>query len=213
MRDNFSKVTINTLAKRVGWLCSNPDCSVHTVGPNSDKTKSTTIGVACHITAASFGGPRFDPTLDNKARGSIENGIWLCQSCSKLIDSDTIKYRENILKEWKYLAERNADLSIRKSNKSKDYSRIFNLMPELILEMRKDLLENILEREFVLLKREYGYQDSRNIFRYFYNDHADLDNKIRLLERHSLVEEITFNRTSRFLFNEVFVEILLDLNG
>jgi hypothetical protein len=213
MRDNFTRNTSITLAKRVGWLCSNPNCSVPTVGPNSDTTKSTNIGVACHITAASTGGPRFDPALDSKARGSIENGIWLCQTCSKLVDSDVIKYRVDILKRWKDLAERNAEISISKGIISRDYSKIFNLMPELILEMKKDIHENPLAREFVLFKKNWTYNNPHGtILFYFYDDHTELDNKIRLLERNGLVEEITYNNTDRFLFNEEFVEILIHLN-
>ena len=34
-------------------------------------------------------------------RKSINNGIWLCQSCAKLIDSDENKYTVELIKEWK----------------------------------------------------------------------------------------------------------------
>tara|TARA_B100000929_G_scaffold5347_1_gene4503 strand:+ start:517 stop:705 length:189 start_codon:yes stop_codon:yes gene_type:complete len=57
MRDDFTKKTKEILAKRVGLLCSNPKCKKPTSGPNSDQNKSTNIGVAAHITAASVGGP------------------------------------------------------------------------------------------------------------------------------------------------------------
>lgn len=105
MRDNFSQITKDSLAKRVGYLCSNPNCSKHTSGPNEDETKATNIGVASHITAASEGGPRYDNTLSELQRKHINNGIWLCNSCSVLIDKDPDKYSVELLKEWKKKAE------------------------------------------------------------------------------------------------------------
>lgn len=100
MRDNFSSKIKITLAKRAGYKCSNPSCRRMTIGANSNKDKSTNIGVAAHITAASKGGPRFKNILKEE-RESIENGIWLCQSCSVLIDRDEEKYTINLLKRWK----------------------------------------------------------------------------------------------------------------
>ncbi|QSW88265.1 MULTISPECIES: hypothetical protein [Flavobacterium] len=44
MNPDFNKTTIDTLAKRAGYKCSNPDCRVNTIGPNSDPEKSTKIG-------------------------------------------------------------------------------------------------------------------------------------------------------------------------
>ncbi len=38
-------------------------------------------------------------------RKSFENGIWLCQSCSKLIDTDTTRYTKEGLLSWKKVAE------------------------------------------------------------------------------------------------------------
>ncbi len=60
MRDNFTKKTIEILAKRVGYICSNPNCKKHTIGPHKEAYKSTSIGIAAHITAASEGGPRYE---------------------------------------------------------------------------------------------------------------------------------------------------------
>lgn len=92
MRHDFSSKTITTLSRRAGVRCSNPDCRRLTVGSNEIKDKSTIVGVAAHITAASAGGPRFNATLNSAERSSIENGIWLCVNCSTLIDKDKNKF-------------------------------------------------------------------------------------------------------------------------
>ncbi len=105
MRDDFPRRTIETLAKRVGNRCSNPDCGQTTSGPHTEDAKAVNIGVAAHITAASIGGPRYDPSLTPKERQSIKNGIWLCQTCAKLVDSDESRYLVTLLRDWKKRAE------------------------------------------------------------------------------------------------------------
>ncbi|MGF7025051.1 hypothetical protein [Sphingobacterium sp. HSC-15S19] len=100
-RHNFTAKTVDILGKRVGFLCSNPDCRKHTVGPHSAPDKMTLVGVAAHITAAASGGPRYDASLNEKERKSIENGIWLCATCSTLIDKDAESYPVTLLQKWK----------------------------------------------------------------------------------------------------------------
>ena len=92
MRDDFKQATINLLANRVGWKCSNPGCRRTTRGAGTASMDVVNIGVAAHITAAAKGGPRYDNNITSQERKSYENGIWLCQSCSKLIDSDVQRY-------------------------------------------------------------------------------------------------------------------------
>ncbi len=104
-RDDFSKLTIEVLAKRVAYHCSNPTCKKPTIGPNSDPLKATIIGVAAHITAASPGGPRYDDSFDSIQRSSIENGIWLCNNCATLIDKDADLFPVEVLRKWKIAAE------------------------------------------------------------------------------------------------------------
>lgn len=106
MRSNFSKRTIDTLGKRVAFICSNPQCSKLTIGPSKEnKLKSTTIGIAAHIRAAALGGPRFDGSMSLEERASIDNGIWLCGNCSILIDKEWETYTPELLLHWKKSTE------------------------------------------------------------------------------------------------------------
>jgi len=105
-RDDFSPKVKEALAKRVGVKCSNPDCRKPTSGPSDkDILKHTNIGVASHICAASPGGPRYDMSMSSQERASFDNGIWLCQTCAKIIDDDVIRYTKELLSAWKKAAE------------------------------------------------------------------------------------------------------------
>lgn len=111
-RDDFKIEVKETLARRVGMRCSNPNCRQPTSGPQQDPVKSVNVGVAAHITAASKGGARYDPLLSKEDRCSIENAIWLCQICAKLVDNDPLIYTRELLREWKRLSEEAARLAI-----------------------------------------------------------------------------------------------------
>lgn len=113
-RDDFNKSIIDTLAKRVGYICSNPDCNAHTIGPNHESTKHSNVGVASHITAASPRGPRFNEKISSATRKGIDNAIWLCNNCARLIDSDPQNFSTELLQEWKINAENRQRDSIAK---------------------------------------------------------------------------------------------------
>jgi NACHT domain-containing protein len=114
-RDDFSLATKQALAERVGYLCSNPECAKPTIGPsNESPTARSRIGVACHITAAASGpgARRYDPAMSSSERRSISNGIWLCETCAKLIDTDAATYPPTRLREWREQAEADAHAAL-----------------------------------------------------------------------------------------------------
>ena len=105
MRDDFTQKTKSILAKRVAYHCSNPDCRCHTCMPGSNSDKVICIGEAAHISAASEGGPRYDPSMTPAERKHIDNAIWLCSNCATMIDRDEKKFPILLLKQWKKLTE------------------------------------------------------------------------------------------------------------
>ena len=162
MRDEFTVSIKQLLAKRVGYRCSNPGCHQPTSGPQDDPSKAVNIGVAAHITAASLGGPRYDPSLTAEQRGSHENGIWVCQNHGKLIDNDEGHFSVELLRDWKQMAERRAALELKSPQRGSDnvsavFSKAEHLMPNLLREMCHDLSDNPLNREFVVLKKGWVY--------------------------------------------------------
>jgi hypothetical protein len=119
-RDDFKGKTKDTLARRVGMRCSNPSCQIPTSGPHSDPNKAISVGVAAHIAAAAAGGPRFDTKMSQPERTSINNGIWLCQNCAKLVDNDETRFAESLLRQWKTAAEQLALQRIETSRLAKE---------------------------------------------------------------------------------------------
>jgi len=116
MRDDFNTSTKELLARRVGFKCSNPDCRKLTIGPHEEADKHINVGVAAHISAASEGGPRYNAALTADERKAFNNGIWLCQTCAKLIDSDCTRYTVSLLETWKSVAEQLAIAEIQSNS-------------------------------------------------------------------------------------------------
>lgn len=101
-RDDFSRRTRNRLADRAGHRCSY--CKTPTIGPSDEAPDAVTDkGVAAHIKAASSGpgARRHDPEMSAEERSSIENGIWLCGSCSTVIDRDDVRFTVEALQSMK----------------------------------------------------------------------------------------------------------------
>ena len=115
-RDDFLTSTVQKLRDRAGNVCSFPGCYVNTHGAASTGAGTVGIGVACHITAASPGGPRYDANLNKAERSNIDNGIWMCQTHSKLIDADDSAYSIETLKEWKKTAENRSNEQLNKKS-------------------------------------------------------------------------------------------------
>ena len=210
MRDDFRKASVTELARQSGYLCSNPSCRRSTVGPDGG-SGSASIGVAAHICAAAAGGPRFNADMGPEVRSSIENGIWLCQTCSRLVDADVPSHPVDTLHEWKKTSEIQAYLALRNLEvvPSRSYNKLEHKMPELIAEMREDLIKHPFTREFIIISRKLLYNGSEKmIFSYYFEDHEHLQGKMTVCVNYGAIVEITFNSVERYEFTEDFAEYL-----
>src|SRR5947207_14387805 len=104
-RDDFPPAVKRVLADRVGHRCSHPECRGLTTGPHTRGDKKVSVGIAAHITAASPGGARYDPSLTPQERRSAENGIWMCQNDGTLVDRDEQRFPVGLLLNWKMIAQ------------------------------------------------------------------------------------------------------------
>jgi hypothetical protein len=106
-RSEFSSSIKQILSARVGALCSL--CGAPTFGPSEAPRKFMILGEAAHISGESPGGPRYDATMTDEARGAIANGIWLCATCHTKVDSDHVRFSIDYLRHQKALAELRAE--------------------------------------------------------------------------------------------------------
>jgi hypothetical protein len=67
---------------------------------------------------AAPGGQRYDAKQTQQQRQGIANGIWLCQTCAKLVDSDPMRYPVLVLRNWKSTAEQKAHRTLGKAKPS-----------------------------------------------------------------------------------------------
>jgi hypothetical protein len=69
-RDEFTEKTKLQIAKRAGWLCSDPSCRRPTIGATADGQSEINLGTAAHIRAAAPEGPRYDESQTREERRS-----------------------------------------------------------------------------------------------------------------------------------------------
>ena len=101
MRDDFSNGQSTSLPIVPGMFAQIPTAEDATSGAAKSHDGFMNVGVASHITAAAPGGPRFDLDLTSEQRRHQSNGIWLCQTHGKAIDSDDGHFTVEMLREWK----------------------------------------------------------------------------------------------------------------
>jgi hypothetical protein len=97
MRRAPSERSIKMLFASSGGICAFPGCVTKLVDPQSHAL----LGEMCHISAASSGGPRFDPTQSDAERNEAENLIILCPTHHSLVDQDASSYMAEALRRMK----------------------------------------------------------------------------------------------------------------
>lgn len=160
--NDFTKLTIMKLRDRVANLCSNPQCRKNTVAANLETIDSRTIiGEAAHIRAASSGagGARFDDDMSHDERKSIDNGIWLCKNCHRMIDREHKKYSVEILERWKAEAEEYASKNL--GLKYRTDEDIKESQQSLLSVMPLSSISNVLSNVHGSVVQTLGVLDNR----------------------------------------------------
>jgi len=98
---DFTRSTVDALAKRAAQTCSNPACRASTSGPHSVASKAVILGEAAHIWGARREAARYDPAMTDAERADPANGIWLCRACAKRVDADERGFPAAMLIQWK----------------------------------------------------------------------------------------------------------------
>jgi hypothetical protein len=117
-RDNdFSSDVKLDLERRAGHQCSFPHCTRPTDGPSDEDSQATSkTGMACHIIAASDGksarrrNSSLAIRLTTEEIKSAQNGIWLCYSHGKQVDTDEVRFSIEMLRTWRRVAELRAQI-------------------------------------------------------------------------------------------------------
>ncbi|HEY5956793.1 MAG TPA: hypothetical protein VIV60_09585 [Polyangiaceae bacterium] len=120
VRADFPSEVKRCLAARAGHRCS--VCTKSTSGPGTEPETTVSDGVAAHITAASPGGPRYDPGLSPEERRSIANGIWVCTQHGREIDADGTAFSVELLRGLKRIREGKAERELQSNAGAPDHS-------------------------------------------------------------------------------------------
>jgi hypothetical protein len=95
------------------------------------------------------------------------------------------------------------------SSKSDSFAKVEKLIPDLLAEIRADLADHRLFREFVLLEKGSVYNHRENYLVYYFEDHPELENQVRILENHGFVKNTKYNNVARYVMSEELAEYLL----
>ena len=83
------------------------------------------------------------------------------------------------------------------------------VMPKLFAEMRTDLEQSPLKREFIIMSKNHRYHSGgKQILVYYREDHEDLSDKMVVLANSGAVTDITYNNVDRYLMSEALVKYL-----
>lgn len=94
------------------------------------------------------------------------------------------------------------------SDSDQTFTSLERMMPDLLTEMRKDLNENPLSREFVVLKKGWSYWGRGHELAYYFEDHPELENKLHILLNYGLIQDITRTNVSRYIISEELARYL-----
>ena len=108
-----------------------------------------------------------------------------------------------------YFAEKFTDRRREKEGQRKEEERFLEvaaMMPDLVTEMRQDLSQHPNFRDFFVIDKGLQLWASKNSFVYSECDGNDYLSKVRILEGHGYVIDITPKNAPMFRMTEPFVD-------
>lgn len=111
--NDFKPDTKRLLAQRAGYKCCYLGCGISTIGPSKENANLniSNTGTAAHIYSASLGKSARrvpPPEMTHEEIINYTNGIWMCETHGKYIDTDEITFSVEQLRKWKYIGEETA---------------------------------------------------------------------------------------------------------
>lgn len=160
---DFKKETIDKGFFRTSFKCNKPSCRCSLIEQADNQKGYILLADACHICAASEGGPRYDPNMTNEERGSYDNLIIMCKTHAWEIDHDETKYPVELLKQWKKEAEEYADYERKQNN--------YFTKELLELEAELDILWNnceiaLLKEKLTQFNSSFGVEKEKLFLKY-----------------------------------------------
>ena len=176
MKGDFSEKVKITLAKRAGEKCSK--CKRGTSSPSTNPKKYINLGEAAHIYGQKPDkNNRYSSSLRIEEISSIDNGIWLCNICHKLIDSDESKYTVTFLKNLKNEHEKLVEEGYFNNLNQNFNDEIESHDKEIFLKSDEILNESELFLLLEFIRKNY----------YVCKSYVNYDKMIKLQEYHSLI--------------------------
>jgi len=113
-KNDFHQPIKIRLAERAGYKCCYLGCGQATTGPSKENnnTGKSNTGNAAHIYSASFGkGARRVPpkTMTTAEIINLKNGVWMCETHARYIDTDETTFTADQLTRWKEIGEKIAE--------------------------------------------------------------------------------------------------------
>lgn len=90
------------------------------------------------------------------------------------------------------------------------YNKLYNMMPELIQEIKDDIINHPHIREFITFCNKTCIYNAKGEMKVYYVEDYNLKGKMEVLENYGLIENNTYNDINRYRLNDKFVKMLLN---
>lgn len=151
MRRPPSLQIVKRLFAASGGVCAFPGCTTRLVHRES----GALLGEMCHIHAASAGGPRHNPELEDSERSEADNLIILCPTHHSLVDQDSATYTAETLRQMKVQHETRVAAIMDSAGLTIDNRQAVDLARQVAVESVDFAIVVALQKELDALKRYF----------------------------------------------------------